>query len=70
MTGYPRATGAERPGPDASQPAADYAGDHRAARDLFEDTLTRQRRVLGDYHPNTADTAKVLEAIRRAQARS
>jgi hypothetical protein len=29
------------------------AGDHTEARALFEDTLARSRRVLGDGHPNT-----------------
>ncbi|WP_329793509.1 tetratricopeptide repeat protein [Lentzea sp. DG1S-22] len=33
------------------------SGDHQAARELGEDTLTRYRRLLGDDHPNTLRTA-------------
>ncbi|MFE2991146.1 hypothetical protein, partial [Streptomyces sp. NPDC059262] len=33
------------------------------ARTLGEDTLARQRRVLGDDHPNTLITASNLDRI-------
>jgi Tetratricopeptide repeat len=35
-------------------------GQHEAARQLDEDTLTRYRRVLGDDHPDTLASASNL----------
>ena len=35
-------------------------GDHLRARELFEDVLTRRRRVLGDTHPDTLRSADRL----------
>ncbi|MDQ4091965.1 MAG: tetratricopeptide repeat protein [Actinomycetota bacterium] len=35
-------------------------GEHKQARQLDEDTLTRYRRVLGDNHPNTLRLATNL----------
>ncbi|MGB8200056.1 MAG: tetratricopeptide repeat protein, partial [Pseudonocardiaceae bacterium] len=35
-------------------------GEHEQARQLGEDTLTRQRRVLGDDHPQTLRSAHDL----------
>jgi hypothetical protein len=41
-------------------------GETQAARDLDEDTLARRRRVLGDNHPCTLDSACNLAADLRA----
>ncbi|MGH2370561.1 MAG: tetratricopeptide repeat protein [Chloroflexota bacterium] len=38
------------------------AGQHDVARQLGEDTLTRCRRILGDDHPHTLDSATDLAA--------
>jgi len=35
-------------------------GEHQAARELDEDTLARYRRVLGDDHPATLNSANNL----------
>jgi hypothetical protein len=35
-------------------------GQYEGARQLAEDTLTRQRRVLGDNHPDTLRSARNL----------
>ena len=35
-------------------------GEHRAARDLDQDTLIRRRRVLGEDHPDTLASASNL----------
>jgi len=35
------------------------------AVELCEDTLARQRRVLGDDHPDTLRTARVLDSLTR-----
>ncbi|MEV8438797.1 tetratricopeptide repeat protein [Actinosynnema sp. NPDC051121] len=40
-------------------------GDHRAARDLDEDTLARYRRVLGEDHPDTLRTGRNLVSVLR-----
>ncbi|WP_219824203.1 tetratricopeptide repeat protein [Actinokineospora auranticolor] len=40
-------------------------GDHRAARDLDEDTLARYRRVLGEDHPDTPRTGRDLVSVLR-----
>ena len=41
-------------------------GIYSEARDLKQDTLTRQRRVLGDDHPATLNSASNLAADLRA----
>jgi hypothetical protein len=41
-------------------------GDHRGARDLDEDTLARMRRVLGEDHPDTLNSASNLAGHLRA----
>jgi hypothetical protein len=41
-------------------------GDHRRARELDEDTLTRRRRILGDRHPGTLANARALAEHLRA----
>ena len=38
-------------------------GEHKRARDLAEDTLTRSRRVLGDNHPYTLAIANNFDLI-------
>jgi hypothetical protein len=40
-------------------------GNLLAARDLLEQTLTARRRVLGDAHPDTQESIKNLDNIRR-----
>jgi hypothetical protein len=52
----------------ASNLAADLhaLGEHAAARQLNEDTLTRRRRVLGEDHPDTLTSASNLAADLRA----
>jgi hypothetical protein len=37
-------------------------GKHERARELNEDTLARQRRVLGNDHPDTLRSAHTLAA--------
>jgi Tetratricopeptide repeat len=37
-------------------------GEYQAARELDEDTLTRRRRVLGEDHPSTLNSARKLAA--------
>jgi hypothetical protein len=37
-------------------------GEYQAARELDEDTLTRRRRVLGEDHPSTLNSARNLAA--------
>ncbi|HEY6310673.1 MAG TPA: tetratricopeptide repeat protein, partial [Streptosporangiaceae bacterium] len=37
-------------------------GEHRAARELGEDTLARRRGVLGEDHPDTLTAAFILAA--------
>jgi hypothetical protein len=37
-------------------------GDHAGARELLEQTLAAQRRVLGDEHPNTLTSMNNLAA--------
>jgi hypothetical protein len=44
----------------------DALGEHRAARELDEDTLTRSRRLLGDDHPSTLTYASNLAGDLRA----
>src|ERR1700685_3136238 len=39
-----------------------HRGEHRAARELAEDTLARRRRVLGEDHPDTLASAFILAA--------
>jgi hypothetical protein len=41
-------------------------GQTREAHTLAEDTLTRQRRVLGEDHPNTLRTARFLAQLDKA----
>jgi hypothetical protein len=41
-------------------------GEYQAARKLDDDTLTRRRRVLGEDHPNTEQSARNLAADMRA----
>ena len=41
-------------------------GEHQAARELDEDTLARNRRVLGEDHPSTLTTATNLAVDLRA----
>jgi hypothetical protein len=41
-------------------------GEHRAARELDEDTLARRRRVLGQDHPDTLSSAGSLASDLRA----
>ena len=41
-------------------------GEVQAARELDEDTLARRRRVLGDDHPDTLNSATSLAADLRA----
>ena len=43
-------------------------GEVQAARDLAQDALDRCRRVLGEDHPDTLDSASHLAAILRARA--
>ena len=38
-------------------------GQYEQTRQLSEDTLTRLRRVLGDDHPHTRDSAHNLAAV-------
>jgi hypothetical protein len=33
-------------------------GEHEAARDLNQDTLARRRRILGEDHPHTLESAE------------
>ncbi|WP_285223066.1 tetratricopeptide repeat protein [Frankia nepalensis] len=40
-------------------------GDHQAARTLAEDTLARHRRVLGDDHPDTLHSERVLDWVQK-----
>ena len=41
-------------------------GEHRAARELDQDTLERRRRVLGEDHPSTLTSENNLAADLRA----
>src|SRR6478672_3086452 len=43
-----------------------HPGEHQAARELDEDTLARRRRVLGEDHPDTLNSASNLAADQRA----
>ena len=46
------------------------SSEHRAARELHEDTLARCRRILGDDHPHTVTTANNLAADLHALGKS
>jgi hypothetical protein len=38
-------------------------GDYPAARTLFEDVLSRRRRIFGDDHPETVSVRKTLDGM-------
>jgi hypothetical protein len=40
-------------------------GQHEQARQLAEDTLIRCRRILGNDHPDTLNTANILAVTQR-----
>ncbi|GKQ39680.1 FxSxx-COOH system tetratricopeptide repeat protein [Streptomyces sp. A012304] len=43
--------------------ATSAVGDHAEARRLFEDVLTRRRRLIGDDHPDTLESAHQLAVM-------
>ncbi|MBE3205727.1 MULTISPECIES: tetratricopeptide repeat protein [Parafrankia] len=44
-------------------------GHHQAARELDEDTLTRQRRILGPDHSHTLTTTRLISWIDEQSSR-
>ncbi|WP_083873796.1 toll/interleukin-1 receptor domain-containing protein [Frankia sp. QA3] len=49
--------------------ALNELGDHQAARDLAQDTLTRQRQTLGNDHSAAQATGQMLSRIDRQRER-